>query len=758
MPRMRRLTVCCTLAVCLLLTGVVTPRAHAQQVTDEQVEQTIERLQRDLLESITDEGNVRGDEEVRNPRPGLWWQDFIGGGETGLVVWALLESGVSQNREEIQRALRWLDRIEIHGTYGLTMRICAYAAAPGGQYRRSLMDDVRQLVNSVHVPPDRRGGWEEHYGAHNYHCPGTRENIWGDDSTFDHSNSQFAVLAAWQAHLAGIEIPSRFWELVERHWVSTQTNDGGWSYGGSQGTSYGSMTTAGLASLYVCIDTIHGQDFIQCGQNTDIPQVDAALQWLGRHWSPTNNFRLPGEQEGKCSAQYYLFCSERVGLASGYKYFGDHDWYREGASYLVNYPGSSEPDKALALLFLIRGRWPVLFNHIRYEGEWNNRPRGLASVTHWLGKTFERPVSWQIIDIDTPSAEWHDAPIALLTGHNPAEFSEEDLDTMRQFVEEGGTLMSIAECGRQGDGFDQSMREAYRQMFPQYELVELPLDHPIYNIQFQTRRPVKIEAISNGVRLLAIHTQHDFMRSFQMRAESTARAEYELAANMYFYVTDRGSLRNRGVAHWPVQTGAGGGPEVALAQVAHGGNWTCEPGAVRRLEILLHNQQAARLRLAEPTTPPALDADEVDLAWLAGASAFDLGPADVNALKCYVENGGTLLVEAIGGNENARQTGRDLIEAMFGRGALRPLASNAELYNLPGRAIEEVSYRRAAMGPGATREPRLMGVTVGDRIGVIYSGEDISAGLVGYQQHGLSGYEPDSAYQIMRNILLYAQQ
>ena len=43
-----------------------------------------------------------------------------------------------------------------------------------------------------------------------------------------------------------------------------------------------------------------------------------------------------------------------------------------------------------------------------------------------------------------------------------------------------------------------------------------------------------------------------------------------------------------------------------------------------------------------------------------------------------------------------------------------------------------------------------------DRPLIVYSPDDLTAGLVGYGGHGVRGYAPDSAYALMRNLLLYA--
>jgi hypothetical protein len=53
--------------------------------------------------------------------------------------------------------------------------------------------------------------------------------------------------------------------------------------------------------------------------------------------------------------------------------------------------------------------------------------------------------------------------------------------------------------------------------------------------------------------------------------------------------------------------------------------------------------------------------------------------------------------------------------------------------------------------------PRIKGIKFGDRIGVFFSAEDLSGGLVGEPVDGILGYEPDSATTLMEKMLLYAQ-
>ncbi len=53
--------------------------------------------------------------------------------------------------------------------------------------------------------------------------------------------------------------------------------------------------------------------------------------------------------------------------------------------------------------------------------------------------------------------------------------------------------------------------------------------------------------------------------------------------------------------------------------------------------------------------------------------------------------------------------------------------------------------------------PRIRGIKMGDRVGVFYSAEDISGGLVGEPVDGIIGYDPDSATTLMEHMILYAE-
>jgi hypothetical protein len=150
------------------------------------------------------------------------------------------------------------------------------------------------------------------------------------------------------------------------------------------------------------------------------------------------------------------------------------------------------------------------------------------------------------------------------------------------------------------------------------------------------------------------------------------------------------------------------------------------------------------------------------VAHLTGSRKFELKPAQREELKRYVEAGGTLVVDAVGGSSAFAEAALRELGETFGESAATQLKTSIPLtdplYTNPADPIKRVGYRQAAMSTlsGDAKSPRLRGIRFGKRLGVIFSREDLSTGLVGNEVDGVIGYDPPSAMALMRNIILQA--
>ncbi len=724
----------------LLAVGAIGGRALAQEWDDQAVDDAI-KAAKAYLWSRWSEGHWPPEPA---PRPGRRLARDDHGGRTALCLYALLAAGENHQDARVKKTLEWLASAKMRGTYAVSLRANVWSMlGTSSKYRRNLITDVNYLVKGVDAN-----------GAYDYIPRGRGRRTEEGAGRYDNSNSQLAVLGVWAGARNAVEVPRAYWKKVEKHWLGDQQTDGGWCYQRT-GTSYGSMSVAGLASLFICLDAARGSEFILAKGNASNPPIERGLAWLDEHFSPAANPR-----KGASHYYYYLYGVERVGLASGYKYFGKKDWYKLGAKALLDKQsegGWGGPvNSAFALLFLARGQHPVLFNKLKYSGTWNTRPRDLANLTRWISGKFERPVNWQIIHMGVPVAEWHDAPILYVSGASAPKLSGKDIDKLREYVLQGGVILSEAA----GDKipFTMAMRRIYAKMFPDYELKRLGDDHPIYKIQFKIPADAKsLEGISNGVRLLAIHSPRQLSLPWQINAVKTQTSAFALGANIYFFVTDKGSLRRRGVSHWPKAQEFVPVEKLKVAIVKHAGNYQPEPLAWKRFAILMGNRHQVEVTVSDPTPPAGLDASRWPVAAMTGTTEFSLSDEQRKALAAYLSGGGTLIVDAAGGSKPFADAARKEFADLLSDAEEGPIALSHPIFTKVGPTITKATFRRTSMlAARPPSRPRIRAIIHKGRIAVIFSRDDLTVGLLGYPCWGLKGYSPESSFEIMRNLLLYA--
>jgi hypothetical protein len=215
---------------------------------------------------------------------------------------------------------------------------------------------------------------------------------------YDHSNSQYALLALKEARRVGVRVEDNVFAKALAHFLGAQEKNGpkvarfeeqggdgvyaagryrvrgydrsrGWGYV-ENSTMTGSMTAAGTAAVAICASELKEKRHKSLVMKGEQSQRDG-IAWLGRNFSVRDN---PGM--GPSWHYYYLYGLERAGVLSRVVWMGDHRWYAEGARYLVDSqspdgawrpgggmgfgrrgrrpPGTDVVDHSFALLFLAR--------------------------------------------------------------------------------------------------------------------------------------------------------------------------------------------------------------------------------------------------------------------------------------------------------------------------------------------------------------------------------------------------------------------
>jgi hypothetical protein len=683
------------------------------------------------------------------------------GGLTAIATYAQIAGGEDGKSPRLAKAIDFLRDAKIQGIYALGLRAQVWLLLNDKKLRPVMERDKGTLLAAIHGDIARR----DELGFYAYYFDrGPKPLDW-----YDLSVSQYGVLGVWALEQAGLEVPTKYWQVVDMAWRRAQHRDGGWSYrrddSPENANSSATMTAAGVATLFITQDYTLG-NIGDCRGNVTNANIEGGLAWMDEHIGAalsSGNF-------------YGMYGIERIGVASGRKYFKDVDWYQAGADYLVKNQeeagswGGNVPDTCFAMLFLSRGRAPVAMNKLEYSlvekngksaaGPWNERPRDCANFARWMGRNIEHDLNWQIVNLKVGAEELHDAPLLYISGNKDLTFSEADTNTLRAFAEQGGLILGNADCGH--PNFAKSFEKLGGRLFPKYEFRELPPGHVIFTGEqyFSTKWPSKpkVRGLSNGVReLMLLIPEADLSRAWQSRSNERIKEEnYQLGANIFLYSVDKKNLREKGATYLvkedpQIQTTR----SIELARLQVGENPNPEPAGWPRLAAILHNQYKVALTVKEVKCE-AEALKGIRIAHLTGTTKFALSEEQRKVLKDFVEAGGTLIVDAAGGNSDFAFYAEAELKTVFGSEP-KLLPPQNPVFDMPDAKIDQFPYRAFArrLLVGTARTARVKAIEVKGRLAVFFSAEDLSAGLVGEPVDGIMGYEPATATAVMRNLVLF---
>jgi hypothetical protein len=307
-------------------------------------------------------------------------------GPTALALYALLKCGVPPSDPVIAKAFAWLrEREETPTTsYEISVLLLALearaaagkdgkppAAAKGGKpsVRPSAADLawMRRLAAQLLRRKQARPGWRYNMAAPA--ATGEIQSAAAFGGDLDASSTQLAILGLAAAERCGIAQPDAVYLDVLRWTLGEQEPEGpavvvpgapgspsstgdsavadrarGWGYlpraGNPDQEPTGSMTACALATLSVTGSILSARGNREWKGGLEA-KADRAWRdgsaWFVRNWNIPRN-------PGNGSAWYYwLYCLERAGDLRGVSLLGGHDWYGEGAAFLLEeqYPDGS---------------------------------------------------------------------------------------------------------------------------------------------------------------------------------------------------------------------------------------------------------------------------------------------------------------------------------------------------------------------------------------------------------------------------------
>ncbi len=716
------------------------------------------------------------------------WADRPGysGGVTPLCTLALLQGGSTVDDDAVKRALNYLRSYRPNATYTASLQTMVFCTAEPKVDRLHIARNVRWIESKQYKKGLSSGMWA-------IHTPRSPDHV-------DNSMTQMAMLALYEAERVGIAASDETWRLALDFWQRTQNTDGSWGWGPGYPGS-GSMTSAGIAAVIIASGrltagdaTVEGDQVQCCGRGETSDHVKHALGWLERNFAVNRN---PGVNYW---LSYYLYSLERAGRLTARRFIGEHDWYREGAHLLVNrqlsdgswpsdlddeYHGDPRVSTSFSLMFLAKARRPMLLARLHYgQGDdWNQHRRSLYHLLDSAERAWQRPMGYQVVDIDAATVEdLLETPVLFISGRESPEFSPEQVQKLRQYVDRGGFLFAESCCGGK---FDQGFRQLMLAMFPEAgtQLRLLPPNHPVWYAEEKVAPDQLRElwGIDVGCRTGVVYSPTDLSCYWELAgprrgAELPDSVKQRIAAaeaiglNVLAYATGR-APKYRDPA-MPV-AGADSSetlPERGTLQVAnilHPGGCDAAPGALPNLLRLAGeklNLSASRKTVEVRLSDPALFRHHLVL--MHGRNGFSLTPLERENLRTYLERGGMVFADAICSNQAFADAFIRELQTIFPDKALERIPLTHPLFSsaFGGDDITSVSLRKPQQPSGGQRlaatvqpaEPVLQGLKLGDRYAVVFSPYDVSCALEGHETLECEGYAVADAARIALNVLLYS--
>jgi hypothetical protein len=119
---------------------------------------------------------------------------------------------------------------------------------------------------------------------------------------------------------------------------------------------------------------------------------------------------------------------------------------------------------------------------LKYKGggDWYANPTSLPNLVAYCNTNINTRINPKIETVEPGSVDIFQYPFIHMTGHGNVFFDDDDAENLRNYLFSGGFIHIDDNYGMR-----QYIEKELKKVFPNQELVELPANHPIFNIAYK---------------------------------------------------------------------------------------------------------------------------------------------------------------------------------------------------------------------------------------------------------------------------------
>lgn len=424
--------------------------------------------------------------------------------------------------------------------------------------------------------------------------------------------------------------------------------------------------------------------------------------------------------------------------------------------------------------------------------QWQSFPADASSLVQATNLRLKDGNNYQYATkaLKSPGFDPLDIPILYMTGDYDFEFTPQEVEHLRKYITEGGTIIFNAARGL--DEFSAAVAREMRKLFPQKNFMRLSPDHPVFNSMYriqnvltlvngvQFSQPPEVYSIDIGTRAAAILVPAGLGAAWSSGTYHPAgkhvvgEPAIRLGVNLIAYVLASTQYGRFLAQEFPVyQDRTRAGDLFRYAIVQYSGSWDVNPGLQN--SVLKGLNDNTKINVDYKPNVVALDDPELGnypLIFMTGHYNFQLTPQEVSGLAHYLQRGGLLVASAAAGFKPFDLAFRREMKKVFSnmggvhKGAAGNDPAKTDLIKLPPthplftggwNAMEKVAYTPYALKDDPRLEyPDFYGVFLEDRLVVLYTPYDFKGALNRESNAYSKGLDSNDALRVAINIITYA--